>query len=1523
VIQKTIMEGISMFILRLISLLIILFATPAWAVDYYVRNGGNDSNDGTSHTDAWQTIAKVNSSVSGTGDRVFFLGGDSWKDERIIIDWDGATVGGYYWTGSSVLIGTNLPGGYVRPVIEGTLPTYVNASNQTDGFPNNAYYGLVHVNSQASDSTIQDLHIKNSGGIGIITNNTGDSNVYRCTLEYTATVGIMIQDATGGTIEDNDLEEVAMAYRSCTPSITTSGGPSCTAFPRSANLTVKGNTVKNSCGEAFQTSQWSNNITFENNYIQDTRLGFNLYANAGTKTHTITVKNNIVLGTTDHTKHTWAGTFMGPGIYFNDLNRNSVHDIYIYNNVFSGNLDSGVRMSEGDGDMYNILIYANTVAGTQNGIRISSASTFTGTNEIKNNIFTDIVNLPYNGSTEANLDWDYNHWDSTPAAEASNTNDRIGDPNLVGSNWTNVSGVNVSDFAPQGGSSAIDAGVSVTSYNYRLTELSVIPNSALVTTSYVGSAWDMGAIEYNTFPQNQTPTCVIDSPVGNQSIAVDASLSFSSTCTDSDGSIDVYNWDFDNSGIAQSTDEDPGSKTFAVEGTFNVCVTASDNLGAVSAPACVQVSVGTPSTPTSYVNWQLENDLTDDNANQALTDGDSISYAGSEPDPPGYGSNGAVFNGTSDYLYVTKANIGNHLCRGTSTECTIIVGFTANTSDTGYLWAYYDPDDDGLAVQYNGTPRLITGYNSGDSYQFLSIPHSYGAASVVLGLSLDMTTKEYVYSSKEMGSATFYDIDHNSNPLIGTLHDPDTDLTIGARNDGVSKSTFFNGTIWWVEGYDTALSLSELHDAMENASQSAGANVTVDTGTTIPYITIETGTNDLNLEYVSGTGTPILLFQGTVSAASNHTSAVAVDYASGYGSIQDPSNKISGNVTPSRVWCPDSGKTFGDTEVISVYVEFASNGSEDLTLPTAGASGSLSYESPIYIDTTDDTIDSTCAVASGDDTWACVSADHEYRVGQQPRMKMTFTGSNYFNDGQSANIALVYDIDAGSDLVFQPTGYGIGGSSWGFEAQAIESNMVERGNLAVSLVSDMDRDYITTGVSTVIEDAAGNELDSYDLPQVGIDGTYSIKVDGGELSGFGPASGASFFYIPDPPDPPDTFWTEVDPNDYFTVPDTLDGTFTWTDLPMDEESYTYKDYGTDYFDGDFTHRFVFNITDWDNATLMDLWGVGAGTMGTYQDKLNLFNGARCYIYNGTVYCGLAYSSSQAVNSNSYSTGTTYYVTSIYDKDGGTNSVGELVSTFRTGSHVGTVAFTITGNATPAMSWLASNGFNYLAGPAGWGAGSGSDLSNGTVSGIEIIENLEFTGYTEVDTGGVLTVGTDSVTATNMPHGTDAYTYDDISSSPITTSLTIQFEFTHTGYSSTANSIILAISEGEGDWDTYAGGSNIGLVFAITGNAIKTIFAETDGTMRGVGTSLPSSGTKYYVTIEYTKAGGTFGHGECLTTWRTGSHTGTIVVGPQSSVTIDSSFKNHSFTRTQLGGPSLTGTGNAVNWVLENLSITES
>jgi hypothetical protein len=488
-----------MRILRLISILILLTASPGWATTYYVKNGGNNASAGTSHATAWEDTTNLYSLLPG--DEVYFQCGDSWSGEQINIGWNNATVGAYYWDDPEHLTGTDLPAGHVKPIIEGTLCTGVADNSTSDGFPNDVYAALVET-SGVNSTTIQDLRILNSGGSGIITQ-SATSNIYRIDMDNTCGSGIMVYYATAGTIEGNDLEGVAMAYRSCLyPEIddlaggVTKGGPADYVFPMSANLLVKGNSVKNSCGEGFQTPVWANNITFEDNYIQDVRLGFNIYANAGITTHHITIKNNIVLGSTDHTYHTAGGTYMGGGVYFNDLNRNSVHDIYIYNNLFSGNLGAGVKIAPGDGDMYNILIYANTIAGTQDGIRIDSAATFTGTNEIKNNIFTDIVDLPYDGSTEANLDWDYNHWDSTPAAEAQGANDQTGDPELAASVWTDTQGMDVSDFVPAQGSSAVNNGVAVSGYNYRIAPTSSIPDSVSNVTSYTGAGWDMGAIEY-------------------------------------------------------------------------------------------------------------------------------------------------------------------------------------------------------------------------------------------------------------------------------------------------------------------------------------------------------------------------------------------------------------------------------------------------------------------------------------------------------------------------------------------------------------------------------------------------------------------------------------------------------------------------------------------------------------------------------------------------------------------------------------------------------------------------------------------------------------------------------------------------------------------------------------------------------------------------------------------------------------------------------------------------------------------
>ncbi|QGY43909.1 T9SS type A sorting domain-containing protein [Maribellus comscasis] len=60
--------------------LIFLAITSAssFATVYYVSNSGNDSNSGTSPTEAWQTLKKVNSFSPGPGDQILFKRGDSW-----------------------------------------------------------------------------------------------------------------------------------------------------------------------------------------------------------------------------------------------------------------------------------------------------------------------------------------------------------------------------------------------------------------------------------------------------------------------------------------------------------------------------------------------------------------------------------------------------------------------------------------------------------------------------------------------------------------------------------------------------------------------------------------------------------------------------------------------------------------------------------------------------------------------------------------------------------------------------------------------------------------------------------------------------------------------------------------------------------------------------------------------------------------------------------------------------------------------------------------------------------------------------------------------------------------------------------------------------------------------------------------------------------------------------------------------------------------------------------------------------
>lgn len=66
--------------MRTLTAILLFFCFNANATIYYVSNSGNDTNNGTSTSTTWRTIAKVNSSTFSPGDYILFKSGDTWNE---------------------------------------------------------------------------------------------------------------------------------------------------------------------------------------------------------------------------------------------------------------------------------------------------------------------------------------------------------------------------------------------------------------------------------------------------------------------------------------------------------------------------------------------------------------------------------------------------------------------------------------------------------------------------------------------------------------------------------------------------------------------------------------------------------------------------------------------------------------------------------------------------------------------------------------------------------------------------------------------------------------------------------------------------------------------------------------------------------------------------------------------------------------------------------------------------------------------------------------------------------------------------------------------------------------------------------------------------------------------------------------------------------------------------------------------------------------------------------------------------
>ena len=81
-------------------------------------------------------------------------------------------------------------------------------------------------------------------------------------------------------------------------------------------------------------------------------------------------------------------------------------------------------------------------------------------------------------------------------------------------------------------------------------------------------------------PKNTPPTCSIDTPATDVTIAIGEAVNYTGTATDSDGSIASYSWSFEGGSPLSSANEDPGNVSYPSAGIFTTSFEATDDQGA-------------------------------------------------------------------------------------------------------------------------------------------------------------------------------------------------------------------------------------------------------------------------------------------------------------------------------------------------------------------------------------------------------------------------------------------------------------------------------------------------------------------------------------------------------------------------------------------------------------------------------------------------------------------------------------------------------------------------------------------------------------------------------------------------------------------------------------------------------------------------------------------------------------------------------------------------------------------------------
>jgi len=384
-----VLHGVQIAVFIILS--VFLMTSAGWAATYYVdATNGQDKNAGTSDTTAWNTIAKVNTSIFTPGDQVLFKRGETWRGTMLTIPSSGTSGNpitfSAYGTGAAPIISGSLLltagwTAYSENVWEAAVTTQPNIVyfNGTRGTPMTSiaaisapyeWYWTANTLYVWSPSGTPNSYYTSpgveAGSLGRVLQTNNKSYITFSNLTF--------QD--GNNVLDNEINVgsasvTGIVFSYCTIQRGASAGINLKGSTTAHDVTIDHCIIQNNgaygvlVDDQYTTATISNS-TFSGNgwrsltdalpYADITSIlgNFNIFGNTFTN-----VAPDGCLTPGDALNHCHA-IYSAPG----------TAAMNVYNNTIHGNTDGDGIKTDSSANIYNNLIYGNSGSGieiTSNG----------------------------------------------------------------------------------------------------------------------------------------------------------------------------------------------------------------------------------------------------------------------------------------------------------------------------------------------------------------------------------------------------------------------------------------------------------------------------------------------------------------------------------------------------------------------------------------------------------------------------------------------------------------------------------------------------------------------------------------------------------------------------------------------------------------------------------------------------------------------------------------------------------------------------------------------------------------------------------------------------------------------------------------------------------------------------------------------------------------------------------------------------------------------------------------------------